>query len=127
MANLNTMKPGVLIDQLYTLREKRKVIEAKAAQVKVLEDEIKTHLINRLTKDELSKLAGKLASCSVTRTVKPHVTDWTLLDPWIVANDAWDLRNKAANAAAFRARWDAGEDIPGVEKFTDVSLNVRKL
>ena len=127
LGELDTMPPGKIVDELYKLREKRKTIEAKADLVKTHETVLVNHLINSLTKDELSKLAGKIASCSITRTVKPNVTDWKLLDAYIVKNKAWDLRNKAANAAAFRARWEDGEDIPGAEQFVDIRLNVRKI
>lgn len=125
--NLDVKTPGWIVDQIFVLREKRKLAEAKAALIKEDEDKLKEHLIQRCTKDELNKLAGKLASASLVRSLKPTVTDWDLVNKYIETHDAWDLRNKAANAAAFRARWEAGEEIPGVEKFVDISINVRKL
>lgn len=125
--DLTPFSPGKLVDLVWTLREQRKLIEARADLIKADEDRIKDHLIRTLTKQELTKLSGKFASCSLTETVKPSVLDWDVLNDYILKHDAWDLRNKAANAAAFRARWEAGETIPGVEKFRDINLNVRKL
>lgn len=125
--DLSKSTPGKLVDLVWTLREQRKLVEARAELIKEDEDRIKDYLLNTMNKDELGKLAGKLAQCSVSKSLKPRVTDWDALNKYILEHDAWDLRNKAANAAAFKARWEAGEDIPGTEKFFDVSLNVRKL
>ena len=124
---LDNKTPGSLIDMVFALREERKLWETKAELIKEQEDRIKEHLIQRMTKEELKALSGRVAKCSLTETIKPNVKDWDVLNEYITSHDAWDLRNKAANAAAFRARWEAGEEIPGVEKFKDISINVRKL
>jgi len=125
--DLSLRTPGSLVDLAFTLREQRKLIEARAELIKADEQKIIEHLIERCTKTELTKLAGKLAQASLSKTLMPTVTDWDKLNEYITEHDAWQLRNKAANAAAFRELWEAGIEVPGVDKFTQVKLNVRKL
>jgi hypothetical protein len=124
---LDNRTPGSLIDLVFVLREQRKLIEARAELIKADEDRIKEHLIQRLTKSELTKLAGKIAQCSLTQTDVASAEDWDKINEYIEKQDAWDLRNKALNQAALRARREAGEVVPGVTWFRDVKINVRKL
>jgi hypothetical protein len=124
---LDNKTPGSLVDLIFALREQRKLIEARADLIKADEKRIEEHLIQRLDKNELNALAGKIAKCSLTRTPRANAADWDKINEYIESHDAWDLRNKALNQAALRARREAGEDVPGIEWFTDVKLSVRKL
>jgi hypothetical protein len=124
---LDNKTPGSLIDLVFVLREQRKLIEARADLIREDEKRIEEHLIQRLDKQELNALAGKLAKCSLTRTRMANAKDWDAINGYIESHDAWDLRNKALNQAALRARLEAGEDVPGVEWFTKVSLSIRKV
>lgn len=124
---LDNKTPGSLIDLIYTLREQRKLVEARAELIKADEKRIEDHLIQRMTKNELNALSGKLAKASLSETIVPQVEDWDALREYIKKRKAEDLRTKALNAAAFRARWEAGEVIPGVQKFKRINLSVRKV
>jgi hypothetical protein len=126
-ADLATSSPGSLVDLTFALREHRKTIEAQAELVAVEEKRIIDHLIETCSKEELTKLAGKVAQASLVRTLMPSITDWDKVNEYITTHDAWQLRNKAANAAAFRELWEAGIEVPGVEKFVQLKLNVKKL
>lgn len=124
---LDNKTPGLLIDLVFVLREQRKLIEARADLIREDERRIEEHLIQRLTKSELTKLAGKVAQCSLTQTDVASAEDWDKVNAYIEANDAWDLRNKALNQAALRARKEAGESVPGISWFRQLKINVRKL
>jgi hypothetical protein len=124
---LDNKTPGFLVDMIFSLREQRKLIEARVDLIKADEKRVEDHLLERMTKHELNALSGKLAKCSVTKQLVPQVEDWDKLRAWIDERDAEDLRTKALNASAFRARWEAGEVIPGVVKFNRINLSVRKL
>lgn len=122
--DLNACTPGKLVDKLYALRSRRRVVQQSIDDLKEKENLIIDHLLNRLPKMDLDGCAGKLAKVSITKTMVPHVKDWDALNEYITEHDAWDLRNKAANAKAFRDRWEDGEVIPGVVPFTRVSLSL---
>lgn len=124
---LDNRTPGSLIDLVFVLREQRALIEARAELIKADEDRIKEHLIQRMTKSELRALSGKLAKCSLTESEVANAKDWDAINAFIEKEDAWDLRNKALNQAALRARREAGVEVPGVEWFKNVKINVRKL
>ena len=124
---LDNKTPGSLIDLVFGLHEQRKLWETRVDMIKEQENSIKEHLIQRMTKNELRALSGQLAKCSLTETELASAKDWDKLNEYIENNDAWDLRNKALNQAAMRARREAGEEVPGVEWFKRINISVRKL
>lgn len=123
---LDNKTPGSLVDLVFALREQRKLIEARAELIKEDEKRIEEHLIQRLTKQELRALSGKLAKCSLSETDIAQAEDWDKVNEYIETHDAWDLRNKALNQAALRARKEAGEVVPGISWFKRISISIRK-
>lgn len=126
-AVLDNKTPGSLVDLVFTLREQRKLIEARAELIHEDERRIEEHLIQRLTKQELRALSGKLAKCSLSETDIAQAEDWDKVNEYIETHDAWDLRNKALNQAALRARKEAGEAVPGISWFKRISISIRKV
>lgn len=124
---LDNKTPGSLIDLVFSLREHRKLLETRAGMIKEDERRITEHLIQRMTKHELNALSGKRAKCSISRTSVASAEDWDVVNDWIQKTGSWDIRNKALNQAALRARLDDGVEIPGLKWFQQVKLNVRKI
>lgn len=123
---LTAVTLGHLADLLYKLREERKGIEGKAEEIKSEETRIKNYLIENLPKEQLVKLTGKLASISLTKNLVPQVTDWDKLYAFVEKNDAFDLLQKRPSSTAFKERWEAGIEVPGVDKFVALDISVRK-
>ena len=125
--NLELRTPGSLVDLVWSLREQRKLWEARAELIRDDERRIETHLIERLTKEELNALSGKLAKCSLSSTDMASAEDWDKVNKFIEERDAWQIRNKALNQLALRELRESGVEVPGVTWFKQVKISVRKL
>jgi hypothetical protein len=124
--DLTGIPAGKLADLLYKLRAERGEIEGKAEEVKAEETRIKDFLIETMPKAELSRITGELANAALTRKVVPQVADWDKLYAFIEKNDAFDLLQKRPSELAFKERWEAGVQVPGVDQFTVLGISVTK-
>jgi hypothetical protein len=117
---------GECIDQLYELRAKRLAGQKAVDLVKAEEAEYENHILATFSKSDLRGAKGDLATAGVKRTTVYNITDWDLYTKWIDANQAWDCLQKRLASTAIAARFDNGEEIPGVESFEKVSLSLTK-
>ena len=120
-------KLGACVDKAYTLRAARLEIEKQAEEVKKQETALKDHIIATFSKADIDGAKGKVASASISRSVKANATDWAQIYAFIEKNDAWDLMERRINNKAYRDRMEAGETIPGTESFDVVTLSLTKI
>lgn len=120
-------KLGACVDMAYTLRAERLEIEKQAEEVKAKESALKDHIIATFSKADIDGAKGKVASASITRSVKGNVKDWPSVWGYIVDHDAYDLMERRLNNKAYRDRLAGGETIPGTEPFDVVSLSLTKI
>jgi hypothetical protein len=120
-------KLGACVDAAYTLRAKRLEIEKKAEEVKAEETALKDHIIATFSKADIDGAKGKVASASISRSVKANAKDWPSIWEYIVENEAFDLVERRINNKAYRDRLEAGESIPGTESFDVVTLSLTKI
>lgn len=118
---------GACVDRLYELREKRlkqaKTVEALERE----EKELKEHLIQNISKADSSGVAGKKAKVTIHTKAQPSVKDWDAFYKYISRHKAYELLQRRVNATAVAERWEAGKELPGVEKFNVVSVSLTKL
>lgn len=117
---------GACIDALYTLREERRVIEAKAKLVHEKEAELEKHLLDTFSKTDLDGAKGKKATAGVSRNTVPSVKDWDKLYAYVKKTGAWDMLQRRVSATAYRERLDAKKVVPGVEPFEVIKLSLQK-
>jgi hypothetical protein len=120
-------KLGACVDKAYALRAERLEIEKQAEEIKKQEAAIKEHIIATFSKADIDGAKGKVASASISRSVKCNVKDWPLVYEYIVDNAAFDLMERRINNKAYRDRMEAGEAIPGTESFDVVTLSLTKI
>lgn len=119
---------GLCADKLYTIRQERldaqKVVDALAEEEKAL----KAHIIDTLPKSQASGVAGKLARVTVVTKEEPQVKDQDAFRKYLNRSKRFDLaQNLRPSAPAIRDMWEEGKDIPGVEKFTVVTVSMNKV
>lgn len=124
--DLTGIPAGQLADMLYELRAERGALTKQAEEISAEETRIKDFLINTMPKAELTRITGKLASASLSMGIVPSITDWDKLYKFVKKNDAFDLIQRRASVPAFKERWDAGVEVPGVEQMTTFTINVSK-
>jgi hypothetical protein len=125
--NLTTHTPAELTklaDNLWKAQQKLKAAQRKCEPLKDAADALEAELQHAMIAARMESIASKNATCSLKRTEFAEVTDFRLVQKYVVKNDAWDLIRKQVNVGACRPRWDDGVTIPGVEKGVRVDLSV---
>lgn len=118
---------GATIDQMWTLREKKRSLDA---QTKTVEAEIKTletTMFELLDAQDTRTAEGKCASVSINEAVVANVEDWESLWPWIAKNKFFHLIQKRVSDPGMRELWALGKVVPGVQPFTKRTLSLKSL
>lgn len=118
---------GAAVDLLDRMRDARKLAASKVEQMKRDEDALELAIFDKFKKQELEGARGRAAQASVSRSEVPTADDWEQIDKYITKNKALDLFQRRLSLEAVRARWADGVAIPGVGKFTKVSLHLSKV
>lgn len=123
------MNLGTLIDKYHELREEKRKLEESVKPVTKAMEELQAQILAELENQGLPKATGHKASVSRAETVVANVKDWDAVYQFMVENEAFYLMEKRIANAAYRelmAMTESGQ-IPGIEPFTKVTLNMRTL
>ena len=124
------MKPGKLVDDLYTLRAKRLLMEKEVLVLKAKETAIKNLLFVDLPALGLDAASGKIASASIKPILVPEIMDaekdWPKLYKYIQKHGTFEMLHKRLTAEPFLERYALGETVPGVAIVTVMKLNLSK-
>lgn len=123
----DTKKPGEVVDRLFETREERLALDRQAELLKEKERELKDWLLENLSKQELTRLAGKVGQVSLKKSAVGTFEDLTAFQKYVKKHDAFDLYQRRLNLEACRLRWDKGEEIAGVKRDVIVDLTVSKV
>jgi hypothetical protein len=113
-------------DLLYKTREKRLKIQKQVDELQGLESALKEYFINSLPKDT-SGVAGRVARVQTTPKAIPRVEDWGKFYAYVRSKKRFDLLQRRLSEAAVKEIWENGKTVPGVAKFTTVSVSCTKL
>lgn len=120
---------GKCADLAYTFRAQRYELLAQVKDHLEKEALIKDYIINNLSKSSTGH-AGLIAKVSVTTKTKAIVAadNWPIVHAWIKSKKGtFDILQKSLLESAIKERWEAGEEIPGVEAMNVVGISVTKL
>lgn len=115
-----------LIARLVDIREEKRKIKARE---KELNDEWRTlelEALIRLDDQGMDKASTKRGTISIGENVLPQVVDWDAFGEHIIQTDSLFLLQRRPAAAAYRELLESGETVPGVEPYTQRSINLRK-
>src|SRR5262245_360287 len=115
---------GACVDLLYTLQQERLELQRQAEEIGKRESVLKEHLIQTIPKSDATGVAGKLARVTIDSKPVPKVNDWPKFYAYIKKHDAFDLLQRRVGEGAVKERWDAKENIPGVERFNAPKVHV---
>jgi hypothetical protein len=118
---------GACADRLYELRQQRLEWQKKVDALEAEEKALKEHIIRNLPKSEATGVAGKLARVTVVTKEVPQVKDWDAFYKFVKKTGSFDLMQRRLTEAAVKERWEAGEEIPGVERFQVVTVSINKV
>lgn len=116
-----------IVDRYQERRNARLATEKIARDQKLLEDADKEIILHTLRKADASSVGGTTHNAVRRVTNEPFAEDWDAVHAYIIEHDAWELMHKQLTSSAVKERWDAGEEIPGVDSFPVEKLGLVKL
>ena len=122
-------KLAVCVDDLVVTRDARLALQKEIDNLQKIETQLKDHLINNLSKEDATGIAGKLARVTIVTKVVPQVNseDWDTFYAYVGKTKSWDMLQKRLSDTAIKARWDAKKEVPGVSRFTAVTVSINKV
>ena len=118
---------GVKIDTLQKLREKKRKLEASVKEVADFMSTLEKELMEQMDTEGVMKSTGKLASVSISESVKPSIEDWDLFYGYIHRNKYYHLLERRPSVTGCRELFEKKGKIPGVVPFTQRTINMRSV
>lgn len=121
---LTATQLGMLSDEYWDVKQRRLAADKSAAALKTVEAEMEAKLIEQMLKQQISAVGGGSVIFTLpSPKMEPAVTDWQAFWKFIKDMDDMSLFEKRPGRAAIKERWEAGQTIPGVEKFPVYKLS----
>jgi hypothetical protein len=108
------------------VRDQKRVREEQIKELNKTLNDLQARFIQSAKAAGTEYARSALGSATIVQTVVPQIDDWDLVAEWIKENDALYLLHRRISSVAWKELRDMGEDIPGVEPFTKVSVSLRK-
>jgi uncharacterized coiled-coil DUF342 family protein len=119
---------AVCADRYYELRQQRLKLQKEVDAIAAEESAYKNHLIDNVPKSEATGVQGKVARATIVTKEEPQVEDQTKFRQYMNRTKRFDLATKLRpSAPAIRELWEDGKDVPGIKKFTVVTVSLNKV
>lgn len=118
-------KLGAKIDAIQQLREVKRRLEEQVKQTTEQIEAAEKALIAQMDGDGVVRATGKLATVSISETIKPAVEDWDEFYNYISKNKYFHLLERRPSVTGCRELFETKGKIPGVVPFTQRKLNIR--
>lgn len=126
MSEKQDLTTADLIAKLVDIREEKRKIKAREKELNEEWRSLELEALIRLDDQGMDKASSKRGTISVGENILPQVVDWDAFGEHIIENDALYLLQRRPAAAAYRELLESGETVPGVEPYTQRSINLRK-
>jgi len=120
---MNLEELGALSDEYWEVYNERLKADKVAAALKVRENELYAAITQCLRENELTAIGGQKVRLEMKTEFVPAIKDWSRFYEHIQKTGEFDLLEKRPGKVACRARWDLGEEVPGVERFPVYKLS----
>lgn len=114
-------------DALYETKAQRLAAQNEIKPLGEFEKLLKDHLINNLPKSQAEGISGKVSNAKIVRKEVPAIEDERKFLAYAKKPGNEDLVKIVPNMEAIQARWDNNKAVPGVGKFTVVTVSSTKL
>src|SRR5262245_59568569 len=114
-----------LIDRFMLLDEERKLLQKQADNKKAEAERYYNEIILQMTNGGIQTYPGTHAICSMWQNVEPKAEDWPAIYKHIQETGEFELLHKRLTGSAIKERWDAGVEVPGVERYPVIKLTFK--
>jgi hypothetical protein len=118
---------GACVDLAYNIRAIRLEEEKKIKKMKADEAALEEHILATFAKQGGQGFKGTIANAAITRTDVPQVDDYQTFAAFVIKTKAIELLERRPSRSACQERWEAGQIIPGITKFTRIGLSLTKI
>lgn len=118
---------GECADLLYDTRAQRLELQKQVDLLASHESQLKAHIIESLPKENAIGIAGKVAKVTLATKSVAQVKDWGEFYKYVQSTGEFDLMQRRVSDAAIKERWEAGDEIPGVDPFSFTTLSINKV
>lgn len=118
---------GGLIDQMSTLREERRKLDAQSTEIQKSFDGLETQLIELMDAEGTTKSTGHAASASIAETIEFNAQDWDTFMAYMAKNKLFHLVQRRLSAPSVRELFESKGKVPGLEPYTKRKISLRNL
>ncbi len=124
---------GSTIDNLWTLREEKRELDAKSKAIGVKIEALEKVLLTVMDSQDTDKGAGRKGSVSIGESIHPNTVEWKDFMRFVAAGKRGDkeaylhLVQKRVAVEAYREVLSLGIVVPGITPFTKRVINLRSL
>lgn len=118
---------GERADRFFMLREEKRRLEE---QLEAVESEMRMRemeLLQQMDTEGVSKITGRMATVSVSESVKPSVEDWAEFENYIHDNRYYHLLERRPSVLGCRELFEKHGRIPGVVPYIQRKLRMLKV
>jgi hypothetical protein len=113
-----------LINQYISTRAQRMEKDKEVASFKELEDTLKDAIIAKYKEQGIKQLGAANGVVKMTTSLEPVTHNWPTVWAYIRETGEFELLHKRLASLAIRERWDAGIELPGIDKQELYKLSV---
>ncbi len=121
---------GYNLDELLSLsfsyREEIKALEDEIKKIKEKKDPIDSTIIEILQEQGLTQTRNRVCSVSLKVQELPTAVDWSAIYGYLTESGNHQLLQRRISASAWQEIRELEDEIPGIEVFEKVSLNMRR-
>jgi len=108
---------AVMADAWWQAREERLAADKTAASLKAKESTLQADLIAQMSLQGLSAIGGKTVRVAIHTEYQPTIKDWNKFCAYVAKTNEFELLERRPGRVACRERWEAGVEIPGIDRF----------
>lgn len=128
---------GRCADLYHDVRALRLAMQKEVEEVEAFEREVKEHILGNLSKSDDTGAAGLRYRAQIVMKPVPRVVTsdeagepvdgWQQFWGYVRQTGRFDLMQKRLSDKAIKDMWEAGEVIPGVERFNSLDVSITKI
>ena len=115
--------PAACADLLYSTRKERLELQRQVDELAEREAALKEYFVQNLPKSNASGIAGRVARVQLGSKTVASVKDWAAFYAYVSKRKFFHLLQRRVADAAVQEIWEAGKEVPGVERFTIVTVS----